>query len=76
MADKRAFILVVTSFGSDLSSADRMLDPSCGKLYPEGLQLLAKAEAHEQVKSVASCYSLSMKRPDGGHGVTQMSNMK
>uniref|UniRef100_A0A4W6FK86 V-type proton ATPase subunit n=1 Tax=Lates calcarifer TaxID=8187 RepID=A0A4W6FK86_LATCA len=56
-ADRRAFIITVNSFGTDLSGADRSaLYPSCGKLYPEGLRLLAKAEDHEQVKAVADCY--------------------
>ncbi|XP_061654145.1 V-type proton ATPase subunit d 1-like isoform X2 [Phyllopteryx taeniolatus] len=56
-ADRRAFIITVNSFGTDLSSADRCsLYPSCGKLYPEGLQLLSKVEEHEQVKAIADCY--------------------
>ncbi|XP_075876986.1 V-type proton ATPase subunit d 1-like [Nelusetta ayraudi] len=56
-ADRRAFIITVNSFGTDLSGADRSaLYPSCGKLAPEGLRLLAKAEDHEQVKAVADCY--------------------
>ncbi|XP_058487147.1 V-type proton ATPase subunit d 1-like [Solea solea] len=56
-ADRRAFIITVNSFGTDLSGTDRSaLYPSCGKLNPEGLQLLAKAEDHEQVKAVADCY--------------------
>uniref|UniRef100_A0A8D3BSJ4 V-type proton ATPase subunit n=1 Tax=Scophthalmus maximus TaxID=52904 RepID=A0A8D3BSJ4_SCOMX len=56
-ADRRAFIITVNSFGTDLSGADRSaLYPSCGKLTPEGLQLLAKAEDQEQVKAVADCY--------------------
>ncbi|XP_049603835.1 V-type proton ATPase subunit d 1-like isoform X1 [Syngnathus scovelli] len=56
-ADRRAFIITVNSFGTDLSSADRSsLFPSCGKLYPEGLQLLSKAEDQEQVKAVADFY--------------------
>ncbi|XP_055007267.1 V-type proton ATPase subunit d 1-like isoform X2 [Boleophthalmus pectinirostris] len=56
-ADRRAFIITVNSFGTDLSSADRhALYPTCGKLHPEGLQLLAKAEDPSQVKSVAECY--------------------
>ncbi|XP_041659526.1 V-type proton ATPase subunit d 1-like [Cheilinus undulatus] len=56
-ADRRAFIITVNSFGTDLSCADRSaLYPSCGKLHPEGLLLLAKAEEHEQVKAVADCY--------------------
>ncbi|XP_029970795.1 V-type proton ATPase subunit d 1-like isoform X2 [Salarias fasciatus] len=56
-ADRRAFIITVNSFGTDLSGADRSsLYPSCGKLHPEGLRLLAKAEEHEQVKAVADSY--------------------
>ncbi|KAM6918362.1 V-type proton ATPase subunit d 1-like [Xenentodon cancila] len=56
-ADRRAFIITVNSFGTDLSTEERsMLYPTCGKLFPEGLQLLAKAEDHEQVKAVADCY--------------------
>ncbi|XP_071379389.1 V-type proton ATPase subunit d 1-like [Centroberyx affinis] len=56
-ADRRAFIITVNSFGTDLTGADRKtLYPSCGKLHPEGLQLLAQAEDHEQVKAVADCY--------------------
>ncbi|XP_075340132.1 V-type proton ATPase subunit d 1-like isoform X2 [Odontesthes bonariensis] len=56
-ADRRAFLITVNSFGTDLSSAERsVLYPSCGKLFPEGLRLLTKAEDHEQVKAVADCY--------------------
>uniref|UniRef100_A0A8C6SS00 V-type proton ATPase subunit n=1 Tax=Neogobius melanostomus TaxID=47308 RepID=A0A8C6SS00_9GOBI len=56
-ADRRAFIITVNSFGTDLTSADRRaLYPTCGKLHPEGLQLLAKAEGPDQVKAVADCY--------------------
>lgn len=56
-ADRRAFIITVNSFGTDLSAVDRhALFPICGKLYPEGLELLAKAEEPEHVKAVADCY--------------------
>ena len=59
-ADRRAFIITVNSFGTDLSGADRSeLYPSCGRLHPEGLRLLAKAEDHERVKAVADCYPVS-----------------
>lgn len=59
-ADRRAFLITVNSFGTDLSGADRSaLYPSCGKLAPDGLRLLAKAEDHEQVKAVADCYPVS-----------------
>lgn len=61
-ADRRAFIITVNSFGTELSGADRRaLYPTCGKLNPDGLQLLARAEDHEQVKSVADCYPVSSK---------------
>ena len=60
-ADRRTFIITVNSFGTELSGADKSaLYPSCGKLYPEGLRLLAKAEDHEQVKAVANCYPVSL----------------
>ncbi|XP_030017258.1 V-type proton ATPase subunit d 1-like [Sphaeramia orbicularis] len=56
-ADRRAFIITVNSFGTDLSAADRSaLYPTCGKLHPEGLQQLGKADDHQQVKAVAHCY--------------------
>ncbi|KAF7669780.1 hypothetical protein LDENG_00124510 [Lucifuga dentata] len=57
-ADRRSFIITVNSFGTDLSRADRSaLYPCFGKLYPEGLQLLARAEDHDQVKAVAGYYA-------------------
>ncbi|XP_076001036.1 V-type proton ATPase subunit d 1-like [Genypterus blacodes] len=57
-ADRRAFIITVNSFGTDLSGADRTaLYPCCGKLHPEGLRLLAKAEDPDQVKAVADFYA-------------------
>lgn len=60
-ADRRAFFITVNSFGTALSSAERStLYPSCGKLFPEGLRLLTKAEDHEQVKAVADCYPVSL----------------
>ncbi|KAM9719038.1 V-type proton ATPase subunit d 1-like [Menidia menidia] len=56
-ADRRAFLITVNSFGTDLSNAERtVLYPACGKLFPEGLRLLTTAEDHEQVKAVADCY--------------------
>ncbi|XP_067568045.1 V-type proton ATPase subunit d 2 isoform X2 [Pseudorca crassidens] len=53
-ADRRAFIITLNSFGTELSKEDReTLYPTCGKLYPEGLRLLAQAEDFEQMKRVA-----------------------
>ncbi|XP_023671960.1 V-type proton ATPase subunit d 1-like [Paramormyrops kingsleyae] len=57
-ADRRAFIITVNSFGTDLTRDQRsQLFPSCGRLHPEGLHLLAEAEDNEQVKAVADCYA-------------------
>ncbi|KAA0198435.1 Vacuolar H ATPase [Fasciolopsis buskii] len=57
-ADRRAFIITINSFGTELSNEDRSkLYPICGKLYPEGLSALAKANDFEQVKAIAAYYS-------------------
>lgn len=56
-ADRRAFIITINSFGTELTMDDReKLYPTCGKLYPEGLGRLAKCEDYDQVKGVADCY--------------------
>ncbi|EPY73867.1 V-type proton ATPase subunit d 2 [Camelus ferus] len=58
-ADRRAFIITLNSFGTELSKEDReTLYPTCGKLYPEGLRLLAQAEDFEQMKRVADHYGV------------------
>ncbi|XP_072267071.1 V-type proton ATPase subunit d 2 [Pyxicephalus adspersus] len=57
-ADRRAFIITINSFGTELNKEDReTLYPTCGKLYPEGLRLLANADDYEQVKSIAEYYA-------------------
>jgi len=62
-ADRRAFIITINSFGTELSKEDRAkLFPHCGKLYPEGLALLARADDYEQVKNVADYYPVSALR--------------
>ncbi|CAO2581212.1 V-type proton ATPase subunit d 2 [Lemmus lemmus] len=59
-ADRRALIITLNSFGTELSKEDReTLFPTCGKLYPEGLHLLAQAEDFEQMKRVADNYGVS-----------------
>lgn len=59
-ADRRAFIITINSFGTELSKEDRAkLFPHCGKLYPEGLAQLARADDYEQVKAVAEYYPVS-----------------
>ncbi|KAJ8303377.1 hypothetical protein KUTeg_019773 [Tegillarca granosa] len=56
-ADRRAFIITINSFGTELSKEDRAkLYPRCGRLYPDGLSLLAKADDYDQVRAVADCY--------------------
>ncbi|XP_068584813.1 V-type proton ATPase subunit d 1-like [Cebidichthys violaceus] len=56
-ADRRAFIITINSFGTELSKEDRAkLFPHCGKLYPEGLAQLARADDYDQVKIVADFY--------------------
>ena len=58
-ADRRAFIITINSFGTELGKDDRnKLYPKCGKLYPEGLSRLAKADDYEQVRAVAEYYSV------------------
>lgn len=57
-ADRRAFIITINSFETDLSTDDRnKLYSKCGKLYPDGLEALSKAEDIEQVKEVAQKYA-------------------
>ncbi|CAJ0916096.1 unnamed protein product [Ranitomeya imitator] len=57
-ADRRAFIITINSFGTELNKEDReTLYPTCGKLYPEGLRLLASADDYDQVKNTAEFYA-------------------
>ncbi|CAD5112291.1 DgyrCDS1520 [Dimorphilus gyrociliatus] len=57
-ADRRAFIITINSFGTELAKEDRAkLYPKCGKLYPDGLASLAKADDYDQVKAVADYYA-------------------
>ncbi|XP_006859297.1 PREDICTED: V-type proton ATPase subunit d 2 [Chrysochloris asiatica] len=58
-ADRRAFIITLNSFGTELTKDDReSLYPTCGKLHPEGLRLLTQAEDFEQMKRVADHYAV------------------
>jgi len=57
-ADRRAFIITINSFGTELSKDERAkLYPHCGKLYPDGLACLARADDYDQVKAVADYYA-------------------
>jgi len=56
-ADRRAFIITINSFGTELSKEDRFkLYPRCGKLYPDGLAALSRTEDFDQVRAVAEYY--------------------
>jgi len=58
-ADRRSFIITINSFGTELGKEERaLLYPKCGKLYPEGLAMLSRADDYEQVKVVADYYSV------------------
>ncbi|KZC03899.1 V-type proton ATPase subunit d [Dufourea novaeangliae] len=57
-ADRRAIIITINSFGTELGKDDRAkLYPRCGKLNPDGLAALARADDYEQVKAVAEYYA-------------------
>lgn len=57
-ADRRAIIITINSFGTELSKDDRAkLYPRCGKLNPDGLAALSRADDYEQVKAVAEYYA-------------------
>ncbi|CAG0886724.1 unnamed protein product [Cyprideis torosa] len=58
-ADRRAFIITINSFGTELTKDDRAkLYPRCGRLYPDGLSMLARADDYEQVRAVAEYYAM------------------
>lgn len=62
-ADRRAFIITINSFGTELTKEDRAkLYPRCGDLYPYGLQLLAKADDYDQVRQVADIYGVNREK--------------
>lgn len=57
-ADRRALVITINSFGTELSKDDRAkLYPRCGKMNPDGLAALARADDFEQVKNVAEYYA-------------------
>lgn len=57
-ADRRALIITINSFDTELSKEDRArLFPRCGKLHPDGLAALARADDYEQVRGVAEYYA-------------------
>ncbi|NP_001171740.1 V-type proton ATPase subunit d 1 [Saccoglossus kowalevskii] len=57
-ADRRAIIITINSFGTELTKDDRnKLYPRCGRLFPDGLAALARADDYEQVRAVADYYA-------------------
>ena len=58
-ADRCAFIITINSFGTELTKDDRAkLYPTCGKLNPDGLSALARADDYDQVRTVAEYYQV------------------
>lgn len=54
-------MITINSFGVELTKDERAkLYPKCGKLFPDGLAQLAKAEEYEQVRQVAENYAVSV----------------
>ncbi len=59
-ADRRAFIITINSFGTELTKEDRFkLYPRCGQLNPDGLAALATCDDYDQVRNVADNYAVS-----------------
>ena len=59
-ADRRALIITINSFGTELSKDDRVkLYPTCGRLHPDGLAALARADDYEQVRAIAEYYAVT-----------------
>uniref|UniRef100_A0A5S6QC92 V-type proton ATPase subunit n=1 Tax=Trichuris muris TaxID=70415 RepID=A0A5S6QC92_TRIMR len=56
-ADRRAIIITINSFDTELSKDDReKLYPRCGKLHPDGLMHLARADDYDSVRQICECY--------------------
>jgi V-type H+-transporting ATPase subunit d len=52
-------MITINSFGVELTKDERAkLYPRCGKLYPDGLSQLAKAEEYDQVRIIAESYAV------------------
>lgn len=57
-ADRRAFMITINSFGTELSKEDRAkLYPRCGKLAEYGIAALAQCDDYDQVRAVADYYA-------------------
>lgn len=57
-ADRRAINITINSFGTELSKDERSkLYPTCGRLYPEGLANLSRADDVDQVRLVCDRYA-------------------
>jgi V-type H+-transporting ATPase subunit d len=57
-ADRRAIIITINSFDTELSRDDRQkLFPTCGQLNPDGLAGLNRADDYDQVRAVCDYYA-------------------
>lgn len=57
-ADRRTINITINSFGTELSKEQRAkLFPAIGRLFPEGNNLLAKADELDQVRQVCEAVS-------------------
>ena len=58
-------MITINSFGVELTKDERAkLYPRCGRLYPDGLSQLAKAEEYEQVRIIAENYAVTIGRKE------------
>jgi len=57
-ADRRSINITINSFGTDLGKDDReKLYPNFGRLRPEGINKLSKADDYDQVRAAIESYS-------------------
>ncbi|KAJ3194576.1 H(+)-transporting V0 sector ATPase subunit d [Irineochytrium annulatum] len=57
-ADRRVINITINSFNTELSKDDRVkLFPTCGRLFPDGIVKLARADDVDQVKGVVEAYA-------------------
>ena len=78
-ADRRAINITLNSFGTELSKSERKkLYPSFGRLYPEGMFMLSKAEDMEGVRLAVegvNDYKTYFDATGMGNGPTGAGNM-
>jgi V-type H+-transporting ATPase subunit d len=51
-------MITINSFGTELTREERLkLYPTCGRLFPDGLERLSKCDDFDQVRGVAEYYA-------------------